>query len=492
MEVGNVKQGISSIKTGNSNEHIPVQLPSKDVFEKSSKESTSMGLYNKTGLRTSQALDILFSPKNDSDCVNIIDLQRKGFVANSTVFAPRTKTLYASLILEKENSKENFLAAFNIDGTQKWKVPFEGYHPKLVPDHESGVIVRQGSKIQSYDVNGDKNWEVREDNIKYDNLPVVGEDNTVYYTTARKNKMHVVAVKDGKEKWAYKTKNFLGTPGLMVTKDGHVFFSLTEKRLCDTLSKKMLLLHDIKDFLVCLNPDGSLKYEKEYERSADGNCHSIEGPNGHIYYISGKQTSLECMDIDGNKIWEFDAEKKIVHSPVQDSGGNIYIACGDTNNTFCDEGFSITCINENDGKVKWEKNFDRNIVTSPIVGDDCIYIHTTSGTFGNDEVIKKISRDGKTARNVSSSKKDCDGLTYLSRDTIITHTDETRQFVKLGGKYDSIEEFPTKEKPEGTGRIEIQKESVIIGGVKLDIHKKMGIILPHQAGLAFREMGNEK
>lgn len=190
------------------------------------------------GLSAKEASRVIFSGKTIKDLIDPFDLKTRNFSAQSVTVDPETGTFFMGLVDENDRSKR-FIAAYEPDDAQRWKIPFDGPIYGIVPDKNKGVVVRLWNKIFSYDKNGNMNWEfaLPDTTRRFPEPPVIGPDNTVYYTTEKGNRktsqknLSIVSVKDGKLNWVkeYESEE-TNNVDICVTKKGNILFTAEKKK----------------------------------------------------------------------------------------------------------------------------------------------------------------------------------------------------------------------------------------------------------------------
>lgn len=462
-------------------------LIQRDSFTKSGASGSIDGTASITGLSPQLASGILFSGKKASDLIDPFNLKTEGFQAWSAASNPETGGYFAGLVKGTGSDQKSYLASFNPDGSVKWKAPFNAPVYYMVPDKNGGVLVRKWSKILSYDKHGDKSWdyELPGSNDSFNELPIAGPDNSIFYATGKEDKksgekkMSVVSVKDGKLQWSYDADNNINNrAGLTVTKQGNVLFTCEGLKKPDTLLKKLFSSGEKTRYLVCLNPDGTKKFEKEVTLIAYNSARPVEGSDGSIFYLSDNDGSLNAITPDGESKWTFEQEN-ISHAPVIDGKGNIYITTGSTMVLHEPPESSIICIDEKTGEKKWEQKFERGIETEPILSGDSIFLKVTK-TYepGNEPGFIKMNEKGEVLDMLKKNGDDGDGFVYLDNNSVVTRTEEKYTLTPFGSLSSMSPEAQQElagTKTGETGKIEVKEKSVVIGGVTLKRGKFSGI-----------------
>ena len=464
-------------KPGVSKQSIP-----RDTFVKS---TTNASLSKVSNLTIKNSTDILFSQERKV-LRDPFGLKANDLYAGSATVDPETGNFFAGLAENRDNGK-NFLAAFNPNGSMRWKVEHDKPVVDITPDKKGGVVLRLWANIYSYDGDGNKNWEFSIPNTGgFYEMPVVGPDNTVYYATHKKeqesneNNMSVVAVKDGKLKWLYERENhFLNNLDMIVTKKGDLLLTVHEERNPKSLLRKMTNKKDKKNFLVCLNPDGSKKFEIEVDTNEHKSVRPVESPDGSIIYVDKKDNAINSISPDGELKWSCPV-KNISSDPVVDEKGNIYIATGDTQLMTTPPKSSLICIDGKSGKQRWNHRVDnRAIKSSPIFKDDSLYLPVT-GELGAvlDDCYLKMDKNGNNQSFVKKTGDDGSGFVYLENNELLLNSDKEYQIRTFGLEeqisQESIDELSgndTENVNNNEGKIQLKEKTVVIGGVELEKRK---------------------
>ncbi len=486
MDIGRISQNFNNTTsiqgTGAAN-----PLIQRDSFTKSGVSGSIDKTTNITGISPQLASGILFSGKKASDLTDPFALKSEGLQAWSGTYDTESGSYFAGLVKGSGDDKKCFLSSFNPDGSLKWKVPMEKPVYDMIPDKQGGVVVRQWNRVFSYDKNGKESWDftLPNSNQSYNSLPVTGPDNTIFYTTGNTDSsidgknMSIVAIKDGKLKWTYRANNqIFSNIDILVTKQGNVFFTTEEKKKPESLLQKLFPPNEKTHYLVCLNPDGTKKFETEVIPNDYGSNHAIEGSNGNIFYLSDKGKSLNAMTPEGESLWTFSGEN-ISHSPVADGKGNIYITTGFTLILHDPPESSVICIDEKTGEKKWERKFERGIETEPLLTDNGIALKVTK-TFetGSEPGFIQLNEKGADIGFLKETAGDGDGLVYLNNNHVVTRSGGKyilKPFMELNRINPGTAQDLTGTKAGETGKIEVKEKSVVIGGVTLKRGKFSGI-----------------
>lgn len=438
------------------------------------------------GIYAKEASNILFSIKNAKDNIDPFGLKVNNLSAQSATVDPQTGTYFMGLV-DKADGQKRYIAAFEPDGSSKWKVPFEADIFGMVPDNKGGVIVRLYSKIFNFDGDGNQNWKFNLPNTgeEYHEPPVFGPDNSLFYCTEKegsvemKNNLSIVALKDGELQWVSEHGNGNNKcVDITVTKKGNLLFTAEEERKPDSLMRRMRGKSDKKRFLICLNPDGSKKFEKEVIKTDYRSVCATEGPDGTIYHLSDGGESLNAITPDGEEKWKCPTDR-ISWAPVIDEKGNIYVATGSECLGVVPES-SIVCIDSKDGSKKWEHKIDRAATAPPLFKGDFIYLKVSKQyKDGSVDGYMKVNRDGSSVEFLNETANDGDALKYLSDGTLITRTGgyynnnyQAVQMTSLGSISPDMKSEMVQDK---SGTIEVKDKSVVIGGVELKRGKHLGL-----------------
>lgn len=238
-----------------------------------------------------------------------------------------------------------------------------------------------------------------------------------------------------------------------------------------------------KRILVCLKPDGKKVFEKEVTGRNNKSAHPIEGPDGTIYHVSDRGKSLIAMTPEGELKWESKLAQPISWAPAIDHKGNLFIATGDHQDNMSEQKFSVVCIDGSNGSQKWEQNIKSPVESPPIINGDSVYIVLPEnlGT-GQKRAYLKVSRDGSSMEILNKASDDGDGIKYLPDNSVLTRTDgyngNNYQVVPMGSLKCVAPEGSSEVSESGKakpGKIEMNDDAVIIGGVKLKRGKWLGL-----------------
>ena len=458
-------------KPGVSKQSVP-----RDAFIKS---KTDPSLSKFSNLSTKEATGLLFSKKEAADLTDPFCLKADGLSAWSATVDPETGTYFAGLSEKGDNGKK-FLAAFNPDGSMRWKIDQDSPVYDLTPDKKGGVIVRKWTKIFSYDKDGNKSWEfsLPDTQDTFSEKPVIGPDNTVYYSTRKnesepyKTDMSIVAVKDGKLKWVYDGGNQQNNNvDMIVTKKGNILFTVQEERKPKSLMRRMTHGNEKKNFLVCLNPDGSKKFEIEVGVKGYKSVRPIEGSDGNIIYVDKNDNAINSITPDGELKWSCPVEG-IGRPPAVDDQGNIYVPTGDIFLMHTPPNSALVCIDGKSGEKKWDyKIANRAVKDSPLIKDNEIYLPITReyGKNENDGYLK-LNQKGAKLDLINETSSDGNGFVYLPNNELIVSSGNNHHLQSFGSLEKIPEESITKQSGnvnEEEGKIELKEKTVVIGGVEL-------------------------
>ncbi|MFB4326418.1 PQQ-binding-like beta-propeller repeat protein [Priestia sp. BR_2] len=225
------------------------------------------------------------------------------------------------------------LAAYNPDGTPKWRTSFEStYHAGYPALTKQGSLIFKagyGSYGSLYSYNsqtGEKNWEFKDlVGSETRSAPAIAENGTIYATS----------------------------------QDGYVY---------------------------AINPDGTLKWKFTVDRSisATDTIDPIVGPDGTIYAVNGTK-NFYAINPDGTLKWVYNS-KAMYTSPIIDKNNLIYIGVGG----------KVVALNS-EGVEQWSLALEAsNFVSAPAIAEDgTIYIADSSGAVYaiGGEVIGKDPTD---------------------------------------------------------------------------------------------------
>lgn len=209
------------------------------------------------------------------------------------------------------------LAAYNPDGTLKWRSSFEStQHAGYPALSKQGALIFKagyGSGGSLYSFNsqtGEKNWEYRGVvGSETRSAPAIAEDGTIYATS----------------------------------QDGYVY---------------------------AINPDGTLKWKFTVEKSisATETIDPIVGPDGTIYAVNGTK-DFYAINPDGTLKWVYNS-KAMYSSPIIDKNNLIYFGVGG----------KVVALDSN-GEEQWSLDLRAaNFVSAPAIAEDgTIYIADSSG-----------------------------------------------------------------------------------------------------------------
>lgn len=203
-------------------------------------------------------------------------------------------------------------------------------------------------------------------------------------------------------KWKYLVGSTQGMwpNSVAISKDGTVFVAGNNK-------------------ITALNPDGSLKWAKDYT--------STQGPglsaDGATLYFDSDKSLIAISALDGSKKWEFKSDNNMVFGPTIGPDGVIYQGSWDK---------YFYAINS-DGTLKW-KYLTKGTISYPasIDKNGNIYLGGGDAHFGPDGNIYAFDKDGKLlwtydtkTLRVGSPAIGYDGLLYFaaSPDLFVLSTD---------------------------------------------------------------------
>ncbi|OOC59512.1 hypothetical protein BBD40_25770 [Paenibacillus ihbetae] len=203
------------------------------------------------------------------------------------------------------------LAAYNSDGTQKWKSTFAiGSSPGYLSLSDTGSLIFKASgNLYSYDTkSGTKLWEFTGINSDYNkSSPALSKDGTIYVTGAEG---FVYAINpNGTLKWKFavdSTSSYKNVIDPIVGSDGTVYAVNGTKNL------------------YAINPDGTLKWKFD---TNSARVSPILDSNGIIYIGAG--TNLIAVNAEGLQQWSIQLDSIPTSAPAIAEDGTIYIA---TNN----------------------------------------------------------------------------------------------------------------------------------------------------------------
>jgi PQQ-like domain len=217
--------------------------------------------------------------------------------------------------------------------------------------------------------------------------PVLDHDNNLYFGTNTylgfsdtSNYFYSVSSK-GELNWEFRTfEAYANTSGLLISADSTIYFNATKyKMYALDVNKNLRWIHQSDSFiyqdLMNIDLQGNV-----YFVTNDGNLNSIDGtgninwiksydsgfwtaspvlsPDGLSIYISGKDSNLYALDLDGTLQWKFSCGKASA-VPMVNNSGNIYVI-----STLDSTGLHSIYPN---GTLRWSYNFTKwDFVNGPL------------------------------------------------------------------------------------------------------------------------------
>ncbi|MCE1247437.1 MAG: PQQ-binding-like beta-propeller repeat protein [Firmicutes bacterium] len=436
-----------------------------DSFSKS--EPAPSGL----GISASEASAILLTKEGKINPADPFNFRKDEARVHAVEYSDKTETFFAG-VQDSKNGKD-YISSYHSDGRLKWKTEVKTSLYNLTPDNNGGITARNENTIYSFDNTGNKAWELTlpGSDKNFAEKPVVGNDNTVYFSAGKTGKpgnMSIAAVKDGKVKWTYDCSGSdrQGVE-LSLNKDGSLIF--TETGLMDP--SKADSSDNRKSSLVCLNPDGTLRFKKEFKPSMLSGAMQTQSPDGSIAFVTDDR-KLAVISPDGKDINTLSFEKCIIKPPVADKDGNFLVVFGpgaDFGNTEDPIPSSLACIDRNTGKPRWEQFLGGTAMSQALPEGGNVYIKISrDGEFDNPERMLRIKTDGTEARYIKMVDEQ-ENLSVMPDGELVTVNGEKHTKTKL--HYAAEKPETTQSNPKTPGKIEVETEFVVIGGIKLKKQK---------------------
>jgi outer membrane protein assembly factor BamB len=283
-----------------------------------------------------------------------------------------------------------WLYALNSDGTLKWEDEVFGYITTSTPCiAEDGTIYIGGYYgLAAYNPDGSRKWKIGiGGNVA--SAPAVDDDGIIY--VGHHDNEIVAVYPNGTIKWKYATGfDVVSSPaiaddGTIVIGSGdHYLYALNPN---GTLKWRYLTQGDVKgspsiddngiiyvaswgDYLHAIYPNGTMKWKFDLEKGSETT--PCFGPDGTIYVSYEK---LWAINPDGSLKWIFnyldDYEDTTLSNPAISADGIIYIGT----RIYEVKGGHIYALNP-DGTLRWRKMIaDENVHSSPSIGEDgTVYI----------------------------------------------------------------------------------------------------------------------
>lgn len=221
------------------------------------------------------------------------------------------------------------------------------------------------SSIDTSHVDGTIVWHFETEH-GIESSPAIDSDGTIYIG-CHDNCLYAINP-DGSEKWHYQvgtgpiysesgTEEYSGTKGILsspaIAENGCIYFT------------------SLSDKLICLNSDGTLKWDYDIDTSIDIWSSPLVDEESTVYIGSHDDFdgTIYAIDKDGNLLWKFETASDICSSPAIDDQGVIYFGSGDN---------YLRAVYASTGQLKWKYKFGGFADSSPAIGPDgTIYIGGT-------------------------------------------------------------------------------------------------------------------
>ena len=422
------------------------------------------------------------------------DLDDLGMSASKSTYDPKTKTIYTCLS-NIHGEKKYHIAAFGEDGSLKWSAPGKEAMSDITFDDKGNLAYRTREEIVFHDSSGNEKWsfEVGWKNQREIGLPapIIAPDETVYFcmqipdvkysdvfNPSDDNNMRIIAMKDGEEKWHYDSRGGVRSHREMfLTGDGKIL--INEERL----EKSFFSRDNYNDHkILALNPDGKKAFTisqkpreyselPNYAQGNDGTLYTSHGRNIlSAYSPKGKEKWSVSLKMPRDKYLEDTQDQMFIkYPPVIDDEGNIFVM-GESRDSQSEN--YLFCLDK-DHKQKWRKEF------SPAMQKPRIdqYGRLQVGS-GKEELFILDRKTGNELIHLETKSKI---LSDMNRGDNGISLMVTNQGTFLLNKPGDLEDMtaqildPNYKPGSNDGEkktIDIEKNYVVIGGVKVEKKKK--------------------
>jgi len=496
--INKVSQGRLHNISGKKSGGISPVLSSSDTFQRGSVEGLA-------GDELKRAADLLTKQNLANRMKGPVweyDTGRKGSLCS------------APTILDGKNifiRDSNYLYSINPEtGKKNWEFHTNTWSsdPPLKGPDDLIYTATADSNICALDIKtGEKKWEkaLGHDSTSYD----IGQDGTIFVGSNRKN-LTAYNGRTGEKKWEVENKDYVRVVGT----NGHglgIFrgpdrktFALDGKTGEKKWEHKADSDYDVK-YAIC--PDGDVAIltskgltvidgksgKEKWKKDTIGHIRAglTFGPDGSVYfgaYDPGEDKKGVVYALDGKtgeELWNIETKDEI-RAPAALRDSTLYVG---------DESGFVYSIDAGTGKTKWKKKTDIWPVTESILPMDngTLYVgYSLEGGGGS-----KYSNHFK-ALNIETGEEirkfNCPSKTYLSQPHVNFNKDkydyigpvtlgaskENPDLLYIGtedgkvvalGSPDKIVEHEMRKEDSPPKKIEVGREFVEIGGVKLDIRQ---------------------
>jgi len=269
--------------------------------------------------------------------------------------------------------------AINSNGTLKWKyrATESFFIDNLVIDMENNIYVGSVDSLYCFDKDGKLKF------VRYSpglfSVSISPEGETLYvptrhYDSENKIYSHYIRALDltGNELWNVELK-YRSSGAILVDNQGNLY-----------VQGKQLIDPDLVSSLICINPDGSIKWNFEVRAMGHYGAPTMD-KIGNIFFF-GENSSYEygiySLDYKGNFRWfcqldgDDDGFEDVQHGLVCDADGTIYVGSAWGNYLY-----AIS----NSGDLLWKIPLDGMYAdSSPVIGrDGTLYIGLNKGVYEN-------------------------------------------------------------------------------------------------------------
>ena len=437
------------IRTGNENLNVNRAAVNR-------KKESGGSLYNLTDRFTPgqeqadvidprKAADILLSNRQAKVHVHWAFKADRAF-SQPPVISPDNKNILAS--------DHNTLYCIDRGGKQNWKYKMDSWscaEPAWSNDGKGIFTYDEGNNLKCLDsVTSNLKWNAKFDRIHSN--PVVGKDGTVFINTdegsndrsCNKIKWQLSAVDpdNGEVKWQKPLKFKASSPPAPCP-DGSV------------------LVMDNDDNLYKFDKDGNQVFFKESICPCEGRIGVDDSGN---IYLAAKTKKLYAFNPDGDLKWTYNAGHRLRQPPAVSPDGSLYLS------TFAGKSIQKLVPDGQGGmKKEWEYNTGGIQEPSPVLSPDGKTVYVP----GFDQTFKAISPDKKV---LWQEKFDCAlaNKPAVGSDGSVYGAFQDKKVYRFGTVLEMARE-KDQGKEEGqpagsTGSVEVEKEFVIIDGLKIPIN----------------------